>query len=60
MGRRSKVEGSKGCAGRRGSGQNCKDKYFKFVSVRLDEYLTWDYHIDHVSKKLVQTLLLIV
>lgn len=33
-------------------GLNCKDKYFKFVGVRLDEYLTWDYHIDHVSKKL--------
>ena len=27
------------------NGLNCKDKYFKFVGVRLDVYLTWDFHI---------------
>ena len=33
-------------------GSNCPEKYFKFVGHRLDEFLTWQYHINHVHGKL--------
>ena len=33
-------------------GNNCTDKYFKFVGVRLDEHLTWSYHTSYVSNKI--------
>ena len=33
-------------------GYNCKDTYFKFVGVRLDEYLNWDQHIKYISSKI--------
>ena len=33
-------------------GVNCKEKYFKFVGHRLDEFLSWQYHINHVKGKL--------
>ena len=33
-------------------GNNCKDKYFKFVGHVLDENLTWEGHIEHIGKKL--------
>ena len=33
-------------------GAECKEKYFKFVGHRLDEFLTWQYHINHVQGKL--------
>ena len=33
-------------------GDNCKDKYFKFVGHRLDEHLTWEHQINHVHSKL--------
>ena len=33
-------------------GNNCKEKYFKFVGHVLDERLTWEGHIEHISKKL--------
>ena len=33
-------------------GNNCKDKYFKFVGHVLDENLTWEGHIEHICKKL--------
>ena len=29
-------------------GNNCKEKYFKFVGHVLDENLTWEGHIEHV------------
>ena len=31
-------------------------KYVKYVGVLIDEHLTWDYHIESVSKKLSQTV----
>ena len=34
-------------------GDNCKDKYFKFVGIKLDEHLTWDHQISHVYQKLI-------
>ena len=34
-------------------GTNCKETYFKFVGHRLDEFLTWQYHINHVHGKLI-------
>ena len=33
-------------------GENCKEKYFKFVGHVLDDRLTWVGHIEHVCKKL--------
>ena len=33
-------------------GSDCKEKYFKFVGHRLDEFLSWDHHINHVQGKL--------
>ena len=36
-----------------GNHQTIKEKiYFKFVGVKIDEYLDWTYHLDHVSSKL--------
>ena len=32
-------------------GENCKDKYFKFVGLKIDEFITWDHQISHVSSK---------
>merc|ERR1712105_562337 len=33
-------------------GSTCKTKFFKFVGHRLDEFLNWNYQIDHVHGKL--------
>jgi hypothetical protein len=33
-------------------GQGCKEKFFKFVGMRLDEFLTWEFHIKHVGNKI--------
>ena len=33
-------------------GNECKTKFFKFVGHHLDEHLTWDSQINHVSGKL--------
>ena len=27
-------------------------KYFKFVGLKVDEFLNWDYQIEHVSNKI--------
>ena len=36
-----------------GNHQKEKEKrYFKFVGLKLDEFLDWTYHLDHVSHKL--------
>ena len=26
-------------------GENCKDKYIKFVGLKLDKFITWDHHV---------------
>lgn len=33
-------------------GTNCQQKYFKFVGHVLDDKLSWQGHIEHISKKL--------
>ena len=33
-------------------GHNCKDTFFKFVGVRLDEYLNWDQHTKYILSKI--------
>ena len=33
-------------------GKNCTSKSFKFVGIHLDEFLTWEYHIEKVRNKL--------
>ena len=32
-------------------GEGCRDKFFKFVGVHLNEHLTWQYHVNHVRGK---------
>ena len=33
-------------------GEDCEEKFLKFVGLHLDEYLTWDYHLSKPNKKL--------
>jgi len=33
-------------------GLGCKEKYFKFVGVRFDEFLNWNFQLDHISAKI--------
>ena len=33
-------------------GTDCTNKYFKFVGLKIDEFLNWDYQIEHVSNKI--------
>jgi hypothetical protein len=33
-------------------GNNCNTKSFKFVGIHLDEFLTWEHHINHVINKI--------
>ena len=33
-------------------GSTCKDKYFKFVGVKFDEILNWNYQLDGICAKL--------
>ena len=33
-------------------GDDCKDNFFKFVGIRLDEHLTWSHQINHIHSKL--------
>ena len=33
-------------------GENCTEEFFKFVGMRLDEFLSWDHHTKHVSNKI--------
>ena len=32
-------------------GKECETSFFKFVGIRLDEFLEWDQHISHVATK---------
>jgi hypothetical protein len=32
-------------------GKGCKEEYFKFVGIRLDEFLNWEHHAKHVANK---------
>jgi len=32
-------------------GNNCKDKYYKFVGIRFDEFLNWEHQTNHVASK---------
>ena len=33
-------------------GKDCDEKYFKFVGVYLDEFLSWDHHLNAIRSKL--------
>ena len=33
-------------------GLGCKEKYFKFVGIRFDEFLKWNFQLDHISAKI--------
>ena len=41
-----------GGVGINGIGEDCEEKFFEFVGLHLDEYLTWDYHLSKLNKKL--------
>ena len=36
-------------------GNDCKDNYFKFVGVRIDEFLHWKDHFNYVKSKLASS-----
>jgi len=33
-------------------GLGCKEKYFKFVGVGFDEFLKWDFQLEHICAKI--------
>ena len=35
-------------------GTDCTNKYFRFVGLKIDEFLNWDYQIEHVSNKIAE------
>ena len=37
-------------------GQDCQMKSFKFVGIMIDEFLSWDYHINHVANKISSSI----
>ena len=37
-------------------GQDCPTKSFKFVGIMIDEFLSWNYHINHVANKISSSL----
>ena len=37
-------------------GNNCVNKYFKFVGLKLDEFLNWDFQIEHISNKIASSI----
>ena len=39
-------------------GNDCVNKYFKFVGLKLDEFLNWDFQIEHISNKIAAQSLL--
>jgi len=32
-------------------GNDCVNKYFKFVGLKLDKFINWDFQIEHISNK---------
>ena len=36
-------------------GTDCTNKYFKFVGLKIDEFLNWDYQIEYVSNKIASS-----
>jgi len=36
-------------------GTDCTNKYFKFVGLKIDEFLNLDYQIEHVSNKIASS-----
>ena len=32
------------------------NKYFKFVGLKLDEFLNWDFQIEHISNKITSSI----
>ena len=37
-------------------GTDCTNKYFKFVGLKIDEFLNCDYQIEHVSIKIARSI----
>jgi len=37
-------------------GTDCTNKYFKFVGLKTDDFLNWDYQIEHVFNKIASSI----
>ena len=37
-------------------GNNCVNKYFKFVGLKLDEFLNWDFQIEQIWNKIASSI----
>ena len=37
-------------------GIDCVNKYFKFVGLKLEEFLNWDFQIEHISNKIASSI----
>jgi len=37
-------------------GNDCVNKYFKFDGLKLDEFLNWDFQIEHISNKIAGSI----
>jgi len=35
---------------------DCVNKYFKFVGLKLDEFLNWDFQIEHIWNKIASSI----
>ena len=35
---------------------DCVNKYFKFVGLKLDEFLNWDFQIEHFWNKIASSI----
>ena len=38
-------------------GNDCENRYFKFVGIKLDEFFNWDFQIEHMSNKKASSVL---
>jgi len=37
-------------------GNKCVNKYFKFVGLKLDEFLNWDFQIEQIWNKIASSI----
>ena len=35
---------------------DCLNKYFKFVGLKLNKFLNWDFQIEHISNKIASSI----
>ena len=37
-------------------GNDCVNKYFKLVGLKLEEFLNWDFQIEHIWNKIASSI----